>query len=215
MKKLLTILGSVGMIATTSAAVIACGDKTSKKTPDTKPTEEKKEEEKEKTEETKKEESKKEEKKEEDIEHKFSEVNGKLLGNFEPNENNIVEQSKIKKELVGKLKVKESELQSLEVDYEKKAGSVVILKFSKKLDFKFTTIYDLGEIESENKNGTTVTSQLKIKEALAKKLKTETKNIQGLNVNYNNNTGTAYGPKSSNLLEFKFSVKNSSPKQSE
>ncbi|CBW54638.1 Hypothetical protein, predicted lipoprotein [Mycoplasma mycoides subsp. capri LC str. 95010] len=207
MKKLLTILGSVGLIATTSAAVIACGDKTQQKAPDkkdeNKPAEEKKEE---KTEETKKEEDK--------TQPDFSTIENKVLANFEPNENNIVEQSKIKKELVEKLKVKESELQSLEIDYEKKTGSVVIPKFSKKLDFKFTTIYDLGEIESENKNGTAVTSQLKIKEALAKKLKTETKNIQGLNVNYNNNTGTAYGPKSSNLLEFKFSVKNSSPKQS-
>ncbi|CAE77608.1 lipoprotein [Mycoplasma mycoides] len=44
MKKLLTILGSVGLVATTSAAVIACGDKTSQKTPDTKPTEETKKE---------------------------------------------------------------------------------------------------------------------------------------------------------------------------
>ncbi|WP_434343418.1 BspA family leucine-rich repeat surface protein [Mycoplasma sp. 06067-C1-B144P-99-0482-3] len=48
MKKLLTILGSVGLVATTSAAVIACGNKTSQKTPDkkeeVKPTEEKKEE---------------------------------------------------------------------------------------------------------------------------------------------------------------------------
>ncbi|WP_434343622.1 lipoprotein [Mycoplasma sp. 06067-C1-B144P-99-0482-3] len=48
MKKLLTILGSVGLVATTSAAVIACGNKTSQKTPDkkeeVKPTEENKEE---------------------------------------------------------------------------------------------------------------------------------------------------------------------------
>ncbi|PTD31005.1 BspA family leucine-rich repeat surface protein [Mycoplasma leachii] len=46
MKKLLTILGSVGLVATTSAAVIACGDKTLQKTPDTKPTEETKKEDK-------------------------------------------------------------------------------------------------------------------------------------------------------------------------
>ncbi|QVK01971.1 lipoprotein [Mycoplasma mycoides subsp. capri] len=55
MKKLLTILGSVGLVATTSAAVIACGDKSQQKAPDkkeeTKPADEKKEE---KTEETKK-----------------------------------------------------------------------------------------------------------------------------------------------------------------
>ncbi|SRX66302.1 lipoprotein [Mycoplasma mycoides] len=39
MKKLLTILGSLGLIATTSAAVIACGDKTPQKLSDIKSSE--------------------------------------------------------------------------------------------------------------------------------------------------------------------------------
>ncbi|QVK02230.1 lipoprotein [Mycoplasma mycoides subsp. capri] len=72
MKKLLTILGSIGLIATTSAAVIACGDKTPQKistenkdkntteeSKDNKPTEESIKEDKEKTEQPKKEEKQK------------------------------------------------------------------------------------------------------------------------------------------------------------
>ncbi|QVK05462.1 lipoprotein [Mycoplasma mycoides] len=71
MKTLLTILGSFGLIATTSAAVIACGDKTPQKistenkdnntteeSKDNKPTEESIKEDKEKTEQPKKEEKK-------------------------------------------------------------------------------------------------------------------------------------------------------------
>ncbi|WP_334223683.1 lipoprotein [Mycoplasma mycoides] len=62
MKKLLTILGSIGLIATTSVAVIACDDKT----PSIKSNEKVENKEKTKSPETpKKEESKKEEKKQE------------------------------------------------------------------------------------------------------------------------------------------------------
>ncbi|QVJ95737.1 lipoprotein [Mycoplasma mycoides] len=59
MKKLLTILGSVGLIATTSAAVIACGDKTPQKLPDIKSSEKSIKENKEKTEQPKKEDKEK------------------------------------------------------------------------------------------------------------------------------------------------------------
>ncbi|WP_322555817.1 lipoprotein [Mycoplasma mycoides] len=74
MKKLLTILGSVGLIATTSAAVIACGDRT--------PNIKQKEEKTKPSETPKKEDSKKEEMKQEEFQPKFSDVENKTLGNF-------------------------------------------------------------------------------------------------------------------------------------
>ncbi|QVK05999.1 lipoprotein [Mycoplasma mycoides] len=204
MKKLLTILGSVGLVATTSAAVIACGDKSQQKAPDkqeeTKPADEKKEE---KTEEPKKEEEKKEETKQPN----FSSVENQVFSNFEPDENNIIPQTKIKEELAKKLGVSQPELQELKVDYEKKTGSVFLPKHNKTLNFKFSTYLELGELQAEKKNNFSVVSQTKIKEELAKKLKTDSSKLQELKVDYEKNTGTVKGPKSSNPIEFRFSVK--------
>ncbi|MDP4040870.1 lipoprotein [Mycoplasma mycoides] len=204
MKKLLTILGSVGLVATTSATVIACGDKSQQKAPDkkeeNKPAGEKKEE---KTEESKKEEENKEETKQPN----FSSVENQVFSNFEPDENNIIPQTKIKEELAKKLDVSQPELQELKVDYEKKTGSVFLPKHNKTLNFKFSTYLELGELQAEKKNNFSVVSQTKIKEELAKKLKTDSSKLQELKVDYEKNTGTVKGPKSSNPIEFRFSVK--------
>ncbi|UZK64304.1 lipoprotein [Mycoplasma mycoides subsp. capri] len=200
MKKLLTILGSVGLVVTTSAAVIACGDKSQQKAPDkkeeTKPANQKKEEAK-----------KEEEKKEETKQPNFSSVENQVFSNFEPDENNIIPQTKIKEELAKKLNVSQPELQELKIDYEKKTGSVFLPKHNKTLNFKFSTYLELGELQAEKKNNFSVVSQTRIKEELAKKLKTDSSKLQELKVDYEKNTGTIKGPKSSNPIEFRFSVK--------
>ncbi|WFQ95591.1 lipoprotein [Mycoplasma feriruminatoris] len=198
MKKLLTILGSVGLIATTSAAVVACGDRTSK-------TSEPKKEEENRTEESKKDKEEKG-KEEKETEPDFSNIEKEIF-NFEPDENNIIPQLKIKEELAKKLNVVPSDLQELKVDYEKNTISVFIPKFKKTLNLKFTKILDLGQIETEKRNNVSVVSQTKIKDALAKRLKTDSSKLQGLTVDYEKNTGNVRGPKSSNPIEFKFTVK--------
>ncbi|UZK64300.1 lipoprotein [Mycoplasma mycoides subsp. capri] len=196
MKKLLTILGSVGLVVTTSAAVIACGDKTPQKAPDTKSDEKPRKDEEKPAEESKKDEEKKEE-------ADFSKVEGKNIGNFSPNNNKTVPQSNIKKKLAELLKVQESELTDLHVDYENNSGKVTIPKFNKTLDFKFTTKYELGEFEQKNK----AVPQSNIKKKLAELLKVQESELTDLHVDYENNTGTAKTKDSSKTIEFKFSVK--------
>ncbi|WFQ93109.1 lipoprotein [Mycoplasma feriruminatoris] len=200
MKKLLTMLGSIALIATTSAAVVACGGKNPPQSSEKQPSENSN---------TPTDESKKDDKKgkdEKQTEPNFSDIEKEVF-NFEPDENNIIPQAKIKKELAEKIKVSESHLQELKVDYEKNTISVLVTKYNKTLNLKFTKILDLGEIQAENKNNTSVVSQAKVKDALVKKLKTTPDKLQELKVNYDKNTGTVKGPKSSNPIEFKFTVK--------
>ncbi|QVJ96311.1 lipoprotein [Mycoplasma mycoides subsp. capri] len=198
MKKLLTILGSVGLVATTSAAVIACGDKSQQKAPDTKPTEETRKED--------KEEPKKDDEKTEDKEKKdqidFSKVEKQIIGNFSPN-NKTVPQSDIKKKLAELLKVKESELTNLNVNYEENTGKVTLPRFKKTLEFKFTTKYELGEFEQKNK----AVPQSDIKKKLAELLKVKESELTNLNVNYEENTGSVRAKDYPKPFEFKFSVK--------
>ncbi|ACU78934.1 lipoprotein [Mycoplasma mycoides] len=141
MKKLLTILGSVGLVATTSAAVIACGDRTPQKSSDIKSVEQPRKEEKKLVENNGKEEKNKPD---------FSSVEGKLLGNFEPDKNNMIPQANIKKAIAEKLDISEVDLQDLNVNYEDKKGEVTLLRFdNKKLEFTFTSYLDLGKIKIE------------------------------------------------------------------
>ncbi|WFQ96408.1 lipoprotein (VlcI) [Mycoplasma feriruminatoris] len=195
MKKLLTILGSVGLIATTSAAVVACGDRTQE-------TSKPKKEEENKTEESKKD-------KEEKIEESsldLSKVENQNIGNFSPINNKAVPQGNIKKKLAELLKVKESELTDLNVNYENNTGKVTLPKFSKTIEFKFTTMYELGEFQLKNK----AVPQGNIKKKLAELLKVKESELTDLNVNYENNTGTVKTKDSSKPIAFKFSVKEES-----
>ncbi|WP_434343495.1 lipoprotein [Mycoplasma sp. 06067-C1-B144P-99-0482-3] len=203
MKKLLTILGSVGLVATTSAAVIACGDKTSQKTPDkkeeVKPTEEKKEE-KEKTKPS--EAPKKEEKSEEKID---SPKNDKNLGNFEPDKRNILPQATIREAVTKKIGISPSELQKFEVDYEKKIVKVISSKSNnQEIEFTFTSFLDLGKIQNTIKDGRSYTNIKKIKEAIAKKMGVKQDELKELDVNIND-TGTVRSTKFFGTLAFKFS----------
>ncbi|MDP4040864.1 lipoprotein [Mycoplasma mycoides] len=197
MKKLLTILGSVGLVATTSATVIACGDKNQQKAPDTKPNEETKDNK--PSEESKKEEDKDKEKKDQ---IDFSKVEKQIIGNFSPN-NKTVPQSDIKKKLAELLKVKESELTDLNVNYEENTGKVTLPRFNKTLEFKFTTKYELGEFEQKNK----AVPQSDIKKKLAELLKVKESELTDLNVNYEENTGSVRAKDHPKPFEFKFSVK--------
>ncbi|QVK06000.1 lipoprotein [Mycoplasma mycoides] len=199
MKKLLTLLGAVGLVATTSAAVIACGDKTSQKAPDTKPDEQpKKEEEKEKN----KEESKKEEKSEEKTD---SPKNDKDLGNFEPDKRNILPQATIREAVTKKLGISPSELQKFEVDYEKKIVKVISSKSNnQEMEFTFTSFLDLGKIQNTIKDGRSYINIKKIKETIAKKMGVKEDELKELDVN-TNDTGTVRSTKFSGTLAFKFS----------
>ncbi|QVK05206.1 lipoprotein [Mycoplasma mycoides] len=189
MKKLLTILGSIGLMATTSAAVIACGDKTQQKAPDTKPTEE----------------TRKEEKNKPD----FSSVEGKLLGNFEPNKNNMVTQANIKKVIAEKLGISEVDLQGLNVNYEDKKGEVTLPKFdNKKLEFTFTSFLDLGKITIEKTGNVLIISHGEIKKELAKKLGINELNLQELQTDTSSDviTGSVRSTTFVGALEFKFEI---------
>ncbi|UZK64305.1 lipoprotein [Mycoplasma mycoides subsp. capri] len=206
MKKLLTILGSIGLIATTSATVIACGDRT----PSTKSAE--KVENKEKTkpsEAPKKEDSKKEEKKEEKFEPKFSDVENKILGNFEPNNKNIVSQGDIKKELAKKLNVNESDLQELKLNYDEKTGEVTLPRFNNKnLKFNFTTFFQLGKIKTSKIGDVLFLSQGDIKKELASKLKVKESDLQELKTDSTNaiGAGSVRSKTFVGTLEFKFEI---------
>ncbi|CBV67641.1 Putative Lipoprotein (VlcI) [Mycoplasma leachii 99/014/6] len=229
MKKLLTILGSVGLVATTSAAVIACGDKTPQKAPDTKPNEQpRKEEDKEKSkkdedeksiEDKKKEEDEKsieDKKKEEDeksIEDKkkeeeaFSKVEGQNIGNFSPDSKGSIPQINIKKKLAELLNTHESKLINLNVDYTKNTGKVTLPEFNNKtLSFSFTSILDLGEFNFKNK----VVSVGEIKKKISDLLKIESQYIYELEVDSIKNSGTFKSSKPftfNGKFEFKFTIK--------
>ncbi|UZK64302.1 lipoprotein [Mycoplasma mycoides subsp. capri] len=204
MKKLLTILGSVGLVATTSAAVIACGDKTPQKEPDTKPTEESKKEEKEKP---KKDDEKTTEGKKKEEEEVFSKVEGQNIGNFSPDSKGSIPQTNIKKKLVELLNTHESKLINLDVDYTKNTGKVTLPEFNNKtLSFSFTSILDLGEFNFNNK----VVSVGEIKKKISDLLKIESQYIYELEVDSIKNSGTFKSSKPSTFngkFEFKFTIK--------
>ncbi|WFQ93946.1 lipoprotein (VlcI) [Mycoplasma feriruminatoris] len=198
MKKLLTILGSVGLIATTSAAVVACGDRTAKTS------QPKKEEN--KTEEPKKEGEKSKEENKKNDEITFEKVNNTSLGNFQPDPKiyNSVSQLDIKKKIAEVLKTDHSNLTNLEVDYENKTAKVKFPKFEKTLEFKFTTFLDLGNFKNNGKYNSV--SQLDIKKKIAELTKIDASNLAEVEVNYDNNTGTAKSSKFYGTLHFKFSL---------
>lgn len=200
MKKLLTILGSLGLIATTSAAVIACGDKTPQKTPGTNPTEEtKKEEDKEKP---KKDDEKTEDKEKMD----FSKID-KNLGNLEPDNRNILSQDRIKEEIAKRMNVTKPDLQGLQVDYEKGTVKVTLPRFENKtIEFAFTSYLDLRKSFETSKNGKSFLDISKIKEEIAKRMNAKPEELQELSVDSNNNTGTVHSTKFTGTLTFKFNT---------
>ncbi|QVJ96317.1 lipoprotein [Mycoplasma mycoides subsp. capri] len=207
MKKLLTILGSIGLMATTSAAVIACGDKS----PSIKSNEEiKKDNMDQSSKKYKTEESKKEDRKEEkEIESKFSEVDNKLLGNFEPNNKNMVGQGNIKKELAKRLSVSESDLQGLNINYEEKKGEVTLPRFdNKKLKFTFTRFLQLGKIKIKKTEGILFISHGEIKKELAKRLSVSESDLQELKIDLSNDisNGSVRSKTFVGTLEFKFEI---------
>ncbi|MDP4040865.1 lipoprotein [Mycoplasma mycoides] len=200
MKKLLTILGSVGLVATTSVAVIACGDKTQQKAPDkkeeTKPTEEKKEEEKEKNEENKKEE-----------EAKFPMKNLDLGGFFkDENKYNSFSQYDIKKRIAKLTNTDISTLTDLKIEYENESGkgTVKSTKYSDVLTFTFSNTLDLGKFKKENN----AVSQLKVKKKIAEILGQEEKDLWQLNVDYENGkgSGSVKSTKTPGTLKIKFTI---------
>ncbi|QVK05205.1 lipoprotein [Mycoplasma mycoides] len=199
MKKLLTILGSVGLIATTSAAVIACGDKAQQKAPDTKPTEETRKED--------KEEPKKDDEKTEDKEKMdFSKIE-KNLGNLEPDNRNILSQDRIKEEIAKRMNVTKPDLQGLQVDYEKGTVKVTLPRFENKtIEFTFTSYLDLRKSFETNKNGKPFLDISKIKEEIAKRMNVKPEELQELSVDSNNNTGTVHSTKFTGTLTFKFNT---------
>ncbi|WP_434325847.1 lipoprotein [Mycoplasma leachii] len=203
MKKLLTILGSIGLMATTSAAVIACGDRT--------PSIKQKKEETKSPETPKKEEKKEEKENEKDKELKavFSKVEGQNIGNFQPNNKNIVPQGDIKKELANKLDVSESDLQGLKLNYDDKSGEVTLPKFNNKnLKFNFTTFYQLGKIKTNKIGNVLFLSQLDIKKELASKLKVNESDLQELKTDSTNGVGAGSVRSKTfvGTLEFKFEI---------
>ncbi|ADR24069.1 putative lipoprotein [Mycoplasma leachii PG50] len=205
MKKLLTILGSVGLVATTSAAVIACGDKTPQKAPDTKPNEQpRKEEDKEKSKKDEDEKSIEDKKKEEEA---FSKVEGQNIGNFSPDSKGSIPQINIKKKLAELLNTHESKLINLDVDYTKNTGKVTLPEFNNKtLSFSFTSILDLGEFNFKNK----VVSVGEIKKKISDLLKIESQYIYELEVDSIKNSGTFKSSKPftfNGKFEFKFTIK--------
>ncbi|CBW54645.1 Hypothetical protein, predicted lipoprotein [Mycoplasma mycoides subsp. capri LC str. 95010] len=203
MKKLLTILGSVGLVATTSVAVIACGDKTPQKTPEHNPNE-KKEDKDRMDESTKK--DKKEEKKEE-TKLDFSKVEGQNIGNFQPDNKKTIPQTNIKKRLAELLNVHESNFTNLDIDYTNNKGKVTLPKFDNKtLSFTFTSTLELGEIKFKDQ----FISLTEVKQKISDSLKIEQQYINELNVDLNKNSGTFISSKPStfsNKFEFQFSTK--------
>ncbi|UKS54555.1 lipoprotein [Mycoplasma feriruminatoris] len=197
MKKLLTILGSVGLIATTSAAVVACGDKMPKNAEKKETKQEKKEQKVEKA----------VEKKEEG--EKFPKQNLDL-GAFFKNEGryNSFSQYEIKNKIAKLTNTDISTLTDLNIEYEdeKGTGTVKSTKYTDTLNFSFSNILDLGEFKKENK---TVVPQLEVKEKLAKTLKHEEKDLVGLEVTYGEKegNGTVKSAKTRGTLKFKFTIK--------
>ncbi|CBW54635.1 Hypothetical protein, predicted lipoprotein [Mycoplasma mycoides subsp. capri LC str. 95010] len=199
MKKLLTILGSIGLVATTSAAIIACGDKSQQKAPSTKPTEENRKED--------KEEPKKDDEKTEDKEKMdFSKID-KNLGNLEPDNRNILSQDRIKEEIAKRMNVTKPDLQGLQVDYEKGTVKVTLPRFENKtIEFTFTSYLDLKKGFETNKNGRSFLDISKIKEEIAKRMNVKPEELQELSVDSNNNTGAVHSTKFTGTLTFKFNT---------
>ncbi|QVK05207.1 lipoprotein [Mycoplasma mycoides] len=219
MKKLLTILGSVGLIATTSAAVIACGDKTQQKAPDTKPTEETRKEDKEepKKEEEKKDKDSEKEKspeKEEKMNSMFPKQNLDLGAFFKyDNKNNSFSQLEIKQKIAELSNVDISTLTDLNITYEKDSGEGTVrsTKYSDTLKFKFSNTLDLGEFQKET-NGTV--PQAKVKKKLSETLKQSEKDLVGLEVKYEEKmgSGTVKSNKKMGTISFKFTIKEQNKK---
>ncbi|QVK08516.1 lipoprotein [Mycoplasma mycoides] len=204
MKKLLTILGSVGLVATTSAAVIACGDKSQQKAPDkqeeNKSAEEKKEE---KTEKPKKE----EEEKSKEKETKFPMQNLDLGGFFkDENKYNSFSQYDIKKRIAKLTNTDISTLTDLKIEYENESGrgTVKSTKYSDALTFTFSNTLDLGKFKKENN----AVPQLKVKKKIAEILGQEEKDLWQLNVDYENGkgSGSVKSTKTPGTLKIKFTI---------
>nr|VZR98720.1 hypothetical protein MF5295_00913 [Mycoplasma feriruminatoris] len=201
MKKLLTILGSVGLIATTSAAVVACGDKMPKKVKEIKQNNEEKSDKKKDTRETKT--------PNEDKTTTISEFPKQdlELGVFSRNDKGYdsVSQSTIKKTLADKLKVSESDLTDLNINYDQNSGTVKSTKFLGTLSFKFSTVLDLGSFKENEKK---TIPQTDIKKKLASLLNVKEQDLQELRSDYSgkNGTGTVKSTKFSGTLSFKFTV---------
>ncbi|MDP4040867.1 lipoprotein [Mycoplasma mycoides] len=206
MKKLLTIMGSVGLIATTSAAVISCGDKTPQKTPEHNPNEKKEDKNRmdESTEKDKKEEKEKPATDKEEL--TFEKINNTNLGNFQPDPKkyNSVSQLEIKKKIAEVLKTDYSNLTDLDVNYENKTVKVKFSKFEKTLEFKFTSFLDLGKFKPTGKYNSV--SQLEIKKKIAELTKVDISSLAEVNVDYESNTGTSKSSMFYGTLYFKFSL---------
>ncbi|ACU78550.1 lipoprotein [Mycoplasma mycoides] len=214
MKKLLTILGSVGLVATTSAAVIACGDKSQQKAPDKK--DEKKDIEKSKKEEEKDKDSEKEKtpEKEEKMNSMFPKQNLDLGAFFKyDNKNNSFSQLEIKQKIAELSNVHISTLTDLNITYEKDSGEGTVrsTKYSDTLKFKFSNTLDLGEFQKET-NGTV--PQAKVKKKLSETLKQSEKDLVGLEVKYEEKTGsgTVKSNKKMGTISFKFTIKEQNKK---
>ncbi|WFQ92238.1 hypothetical protein MFERI14815_00856 [Mycoplasma feriruminatoris] len=195
MKKLLTMLGSIALIATTSAAVVACGGKNPPQSSEKQPSENSN---------TPTDESKKDDEKGKlDI----SKVEDKNIGNFQPDSKKTIPQKEIKKKLAELLSTHESNLSNLDVDYTTNKGKVTLPVLNNKtLNFTFTSILDLGQFEFKNK----VVSVAEIKKKISDLLKIESKYLYELEVDSVNNSGTVKSSKPdtfSGKFEFKFSVK--------
>ncbi|WP_434325849.1 lipoprotein [Mycoplasma leachii] len=211
MKKLLTILGSVGLVATTSITAVACTKKiqeinSNKKTGKemVKPAEKSKEEE---------EKTRKENTKEEKEKGKTFPKQNLDLGVFPKNEDkyNSVSQSDIKKKLANELNIKEHELTDLDVNYDNNTGTVKSPKFSDTLNFKFSTILDLGEFTEKDRK---TIPQSDIKKKLADSLKINQQDLQELKTNFTDKdgTGTVKSSKFSGTISFKFTIKEQNKK---
>ncbi|QVJ95489.1 lipoprotein [Mycoplasma mycoides] len=204
MKKLLTILGSVGLVATTSAAVIACGDKTPQKTPDKK---EEKSADSKKEEKEEKEEAKKEEEKSKEKETKFPMQNLDLGGFFkDENKYNSFSQYDIKKRIAKLTNTDISTLTDLKIEYENESGkgTVKSTKYSDVLTFTFSDTLDLGKFKKENN----AVPQLKVKKKIAEILGQEEKDLWQLNVDYENGkgSGSVKSTKTPGTLKIKFII---------
>ncbi|WFQ91413.1 lipoprotein (VlcI) [Mycoplasma feriruminatoris] len=202
MKKLLTILGSVGLIATTSAAVVACGDRIPKKI-----------EEKQSKEVNENKEEKMVDKKEEAVEEKKEMVLPEFpkqnleLGVFSKDDNRYgsVPQSAIKKRLAEELKINELDLTDLNTNYEQNGGTVKSTKFSGTLNFKFSTILDLGSFKEKENKTIPLTD---IKKKLTEVLNTNEQDLKELRIDYSDKygTGNVKSTKFSGTLDFKFTI---------
>ncbi|WFQ95593.1 lipoprotein [Mycoplasma feriruminatoris] len=198
MKKLLTTLGSIGLIATTSAAVVGCGGKTLKKV-EAKKVEENKEE-------TKKEE-KKVEKTTEENKAMFPDQNLNL-GAFFKDESRYdsTPQLEIKEKIAKLLNTEASTLTDLQVNYNDDGGNGTVksTKYADTFNFTFSNTLDLGKFK---KDGNLV-SQTEVKKKLAKALNQKEWDLTDFNVTYNDNdgSGSVKSTKTPGTLKIKFTI---------